>query len=404
MNLQTSKEHSYSREYRAFQVLQHWRSTRTILSAEQLIGKDNSKNKAFPDNFKIIFNFLYEKTKQFYDTLPLRKNGEPAFIHPINVVLALKEAGIDNNFFVTLCAGLVHDYIEEQVDSYKEKHGLSEEGENAVVLDTAEKEFFRDFEKELTNFAAETGISSNVPIEIAAITRLLTRQKRDFYYQSICNLFTCPTLSIKEKAIQIKLADRMHNILSIDCFSEQERIYACFKNLFILNNTKKYLAELKGKAVFSGELTPTERLFKRTAKATYDAFLRICEITAEKGIKEILSMLHLAFRKFAWEKNGILSVTELAQEELHLMRLYHQVIRKYDCRLRHKYEELQKIRQDEYSYCQRFFADFNFSDEQIQAILDYKDAYSLKEVIGMLLYVPEYVVRRFEYNDLFCSA
>ena len=85
------------------------------------------------------------------------------------------------------------------------------------------------------------------------------------------------------------------------------------------------------------------------------------------------------------------------------MRLYFQVIRKYDCRLRHKWEELQRIQEEEFAYCQQFFADFNFTDAQIQAILDYKDAYSLKEVIGMLLYVPEYVVKRFDYTDLFCE-
>lgn len=381
------KEASASREYRAFKVLQHWRPTHELLPANSLISVNNK-----------LFQFLYEKTEALYGKLPLRKNGEKAFIHPINVVLALKEAGI--NDMLTLSAGLIHDYIEELVDIYKNEQHLSEEEEDAQTLDVIEQQFLQQLEEELRekDFADREIVS-----QIIAVTKLLTRQKRDFYYQSICNIFNCSDSKIKEKVIQIKLADRMHNILSIECFSEQERIYACFKNLFILNNTKKYLAEVRGKAIFGKELTPTERLFKRAAKATYDAFLRICEITAEKGIKDIRSMLHLAFRKFALEKNGILSVTELAREELHLMRLYHQVIRKYDCRLRHRKEELEKIRNNEFSYCQRFFVDFKFSDGQIQAILDYKDAYSLKEVIGMLLYVPEYIIKRFEYTDLFCE-
>lgn len=384
-------EPTVSREYHAFKILQHWRATHSLIPAQELA---TSSDQAFP-----LFLYLYEKTHVLYATIPLRKNGEPAFIHPINVVLALKEAGISDP--ATLCAGLIHDYIEELVDIHKAQRQLSEEGEDAVYLDTIEQQFLQTLQQELKEKSQELLLSPHLADEIIAITRLLTRQKRDFYYQSICNLFTCLDPELKEKAIQIKLADRMHNILSIENFSEQERIYTCFKNLFILNNTKKYLAELRGKEVFGKELTPTERLFKRTTKATYDAFLRICEITTEKGIRDIRSMLHLAFRKFAWEKNGVLGVTELAKDELHLMRLYHQVIRKYDCRLRHKLREFRQIRDDEFSYCQRFFADFNFTDAQIQAILDYKDSYSLKEVIGMLLYVPDYVVKRFEYTDMF---
>ena len=85
------------------------------------------------------------------------------------------------------------------------------------------------------------------------------------------------------------------------------------------------------------------------------------------------------------------------------MRLYHQVVRKYDARLRHRWQEFKQIREDEFAYCKLFFGDFSFSDEQIQAILDYKAAYSLKEVIAMLLYVKEFVVGRFEYSNLFCG-
>ncbi|MBS3169826.1 hypothetical protein J4210_05040 [Candidatus Woesearchaeota archaeon] len=387
-----------SREYRAFKILQHWRAIHTIVPADQLITPEHP---SFP-----LFFFLYQKTETLYQRLSKRRNGEEAFIHPINVVLALKEAEIDEGN--TLCAGLIHDYIEESVDLYKEEMHLSDVGNDASRLDEMESQLTAGLKSELIAFS-EKGTSGGgnssaaAAEELVAITQLLTRHKRDFYYKSICNLFTGPDPTIKEKAIQIKLADRMHNTLSIESFSEQDRLYSCFKNLFILNNTKKYLAEIRGNLVFSEELTETERLFKRLAKATYDAFLQVCENATKKGIGEVRSMLHLAFRKFAWEKNGVFSVTELTQEELHLMRLYFQVIRKYDCRLRHKWEELQRIQEEEFAYCQQFFADFNFTDAQIQAILDYKDAYSLKEVIGMLLYVPEYVVKRFDYTDLFCE-
>ena len=46
------------------------------------------------------------------------------------------------------------------------------------------------------------------------------------------------------------------------------------------------------------------------------------------------------------------------------------------------------------------FADFNFNEEQIKALVDYKDAYALKEVVAYLLYLPEYVVHRFLSSEL----
>jgi len=381
-----------SREYHAYKILQHWKATKEILSADTFISKDNP---SYP-----LFAFLYQQTKELYEVLPKRKNGENSFIHPINVVLALTEAGIDDP--VTLCAGLVHDYVEELVDKYKDEQRLTEEGTDILKLEEYEQIITRQFAEELTVCCQKNAIPTQYADDIIAVTRLLTRQKRDFYYQSICNIFIHPNENIKEKAIQVKLADRMHNILSIENFSEQERIYACFKNLFILNNVKKHLAEIRREALFGEELTPTERLFKRSAKATYDAFLLLCEMKT-KSIGDVRSMLHLAFRKFAWENNGVLAVTDLAKDEVHLMRLYHQVVRKYDARLRHRWQEFKQIREDEFAYCQRFFADFAFSDKQIQDILDYKDAYSLKEVIAMLLYVREFVVGRFEYSNLFCG-
>jgi hypothetical protein len=56
------------------------------------------------------------------------------------------------------------------------------------------------------------------------------------------------------------------------------------------------------------------------------------------------------------------------------------------------------MRDSEREYCRRFFTDYNLSEEQISAVIDYKDAYALREVIAMLLYDPWYVV-----NDFACS-
>jgi len=77
--------------------------------------------------------------------------------------------------------------------------------------------------------------------EVLGAVRLLTRHKRDCYYQSIIEIFVGDDEKMRERAIPVKLSDRIHNILCIESFNEQQRMFQCFKNLFILNNVKNIL-------------------------------------------------------------------------------------------------------------------------------------------------------------------
>ena len=384
-----------SREHKAYQILQNWKPTAKILKAEDLFPK---KNKFFP-----LFSFLYQKTLELYKQVKQRRNGQPAFIHPVNLVLSLKEAGIKDE--IILCSGLIHDYLEEKVDLYRKKKNLQKRSsKNIRILDDYEEKSARQLHKEIDLFCQEEKFESYVCEEIIQITRLMTRHKRDFYYRSMCNLFTFKDEKIKEKAIVIKLADRMHNILSIECFDETARIYQCFKNLFILNNTKKYIIEKYGEEAFiKVPHLSIETLFKRCAKATYDAFLELLIISNNKGILPVRALLQLSFKKFVLEQRGARAVTKVKKFEAHPIRLYRGIVRKYDCRLHQKRERYTKIINDEKAYCNKFFADFNFTQEQIQAILDYKDAYALKEIVAYLLYLQDYTIAGFDYEDLFCK-
>ena len=56
----------------------------------------------------------------------------------------------------------------------------------------------------------------------------------------------------------------------------------------------------------------------------------------------------------------------------------------------------------EKDYCKKFFADFNFNDNQLDAIIGYKDAYALKEVVARLLYKSNYLISGFGCSEL-CS-
>ncbi|MDP3698504.1 MAG: hypothetical protein Q8R47_02870 [Nanoarchaeota archaeon] len=369
-------------EYQAFKYLQHWKKEDDLQKLQD----------SFSD-ISPLFSYLFQKAVLLYGQLPPRKDGASSFIHPLNVVLALKDAKITDE--ITLCVGLMHDYVEEIVDVYRDEHDLDEDGKDIELLDKYESEVFAAFEQELLGHTDAAAAKT-----IIATLRLLTRHKRDFYYRSISTIFQHEEERIKEIAIQVKLADRTHNILSIECFSEEKRNYQCFKNLFILNNTKKYLLEVPSRISYSRDIPSTQLLFKRCAKATYDAYQMLCYLSMKKGIGQTKSMMQLAFKKFALEKAGMWEVTKVDPGETHLMRLFQGIVRKYDARLHHEWEIFESMKAAEYDYCRKFFADFNFTEEQIKALVDFKDAYALKEVLAYLLYLPDYVVHRFLSSEL----
>ncbi len=379
---------NYPAEYKAFMELEHWQPLHTLVTPDAFL---NSQDSLYP-----FFSALYAKTKELYRKVPPRKDGENPFIHPLNVVQNLKKAGVTDG--LALCAGLLHDFIEEEVDIYKREHHVPKTKEGRALLDHYEQEVFERFEQEVLAVCAISNVSQEGCKEVIKTLQLLTKHKRHFYYNYISTIFTCSDPLLKERSLQVKLADRMHNILCLECFTGEERIYQCFKNLFILNNTKKWLLDSQSKGVKNHRATA--KLFKKCCKATYDAFLVICRSASVKEIAVVQAMVELAFHKFAIEKNGLRTVTEVNEQELHPMRLFHAVVRKYDARLHHEYELFERMKKQERSYCQRFFTDYKFTPEQLQALIDYKDAYALKEVVARLLYDKEYVISGFLVREL----
>ncbi len=382
---------SVEEAYKAYKVLEHWQPVRTVLTPEELADKN--------DPLYPLFEYLYEKTKQLYTKIPKRKNGEESFIHPLNVVWDLRKAHLHNDV-VVLCIGMLHDYIEEVVDLYKKEHSITETKQGKKRLDTYEIQVGKDLEKELVEFCTEQNIDVNIARRISTATKLLTKHKRHFYYKYISQIFSCEDIDLKEIVTQVKLADRTHNILSIECFSGEERLYQCFKNFFILNNAKQFLLQRYGPEVFLTKQNPTERLFNKCAKATYDAFLTICHLCFHRGIGDAKSMIQLAFKKFAYEKSGLGKVTEIDWKERHPLWLFQGIIWKFDARLHHEWEKFELVKAKEKEYCKLFFSDFHFNDDQIQGVIDYKDAYALKEALARVLYLPNYIVSRFLTSDL----
>ena len=375
-------------EYATFMELEHWQPLHKIISPDAFF---DPKDPWYP-----FFSALYVKTQKLYQKVPMRKNGENPFVHPLNVVRNLRKAGVIEG--ITLCAGLLHDVIEEEVDIHKRERKILKTKEGRALLDRYEEKVFTRFEKEVLHLCAHAHVQANGCHQIIETLHLLTKHKRHFYYKYISTIFNCPDAVRKEMALQVKLADRMHNILSVDCFNGEEKIYQCFKNLFILNNTKKFLLDSDQKGIKNH--AATRKLFKKCSKATYDAFLEICKFASPKEIAEVQAMVELAFHKFAIEKEGLCKVTDVKEQEMHPMRLFQGVVRKYDARLHHEYELFETLKKQEREYCRKFFTNYKFTPLQLQALIDYKDAYALKEVMARLLYDPSYVISGFLVQEL----
>ena len=342
---------------------------------------------------------MYLKTKQEYQNFSKRKDGTDPFVHPLNVVYLLQKAKIKD--YITLCAGLIHDLVEERVDEYKKKNNLKEEGKGIIILDEYESKMFLELEIELKDFCIINKIDLNKLSILMRVIKLLTRHKRDLYYRSISEIFSSAEKGVKERAIQIKLADRTHNIQCLNTFNRQQKMYQCFKNLFILNNVKNYLNLYNEEDKINKiEFNSTEKLFKKCSKATYDSFLQICHESLGQGVREVESMLQLAFKKFAYERRGLEKVTNPDNKEKHPLGLYHGILLKYDARLHQEWVQFENTKENEKLYFARFFSDFNFNDEQLQAIIDYKDAYALKEVISRILYKKNYAIAGFGCANL----
>lgn len=380
--------------YAAYKALEHWQPLTTIVPPEQFLDPS--------DQAYSLFAFLYHKTRALYEQVPSRHNGDDAFLHPLNVAWSLKRAGVQDS--LAYCVALLHDVVEETVDIHQREKNIPDDAAGIGVLDKYEETVFGDLERDLREYCQQNDLPQSSQETIVGTVRLLTRHKRHFYYQSISEIFDCPDEELREKAIPVKLADCSHNVLSIEKFDEGERLYQCFKNLFILNNVKEYL--LAKNWSHQSRSPPMEVLFRKCAEATYDALLETGHLSRNKIITNVTvkpikltSMIQLALKQYKEEELGFTSVTEMEEDETSPICLFQGIIRKYDARLHHEWDNVQKRTEKERKFCQGFFRDFHFTPEQLQAVIDYKDAYALKEVVACLLYQPRYVLQRF-----LCSA
>jgi GTP pyrophosphokinase len=144
-----------------------------------------------------IMEKAYLKAKDMHEG-QLRKSMEPYLIHPIEVSLILASLGMDER---TLVAGLLHDAVEDtpySIEDLKTDFG----GEVALLVDGVTK-----------------------------LTSLQYESQEEKQAENLRKMFLAMSKDIR--VIIIKLADRLHNLRTINYMSEQQIYDKCRESIEI---------------------------------------------------------------------------------------------------------------------------------------------------------------------------
>lgn len=367
----------------AFEDIEIWQPTKELLTLDFLLSQ------GYLESEKEALEILYDYTQSIYAGL-VRKNNEPAVFHALWTAYFVAKAGGD---FSTVLAALLHDVIEEQVDRQIIENQLSD----PKAIKNLEQQIYSELKDFLQSHLK--GLLSHRQItEVLKLVWLLTRLKKENYYESLRGIFCHSDTALKIKATVIKLADRLHNIWCLDCFSDLSYIlYQIYKNLFVLNNAKELLMELAGQSADLELLKLLAKLITKCGKGSYfavDLFLGDRKRTS--GNVELYIYLSLALRKYILRENGMWQATE---QQLfyssHPSALFDGVLLKYHRKLQRQLDYFAEANNKERDYIRQYFQKLNLCEEELDNNVYLKDAMSLREIFASLMYLENYVITGF---------
>ena len=186
-----------------------------MLNQKDLIKKVESYNKFFnPGTLSKAYNFALNAHKD-----QKRDSGDPYLIHPVAVADILTDLKLDS---ATIATGLLHDTIEDTKITYK----------------TVEKEFGKEV-AELVN-------------GVTKISELEGRVIENSKAENIRKLILATSKDIR--VLLVKLADRLHNMRTINSISNEDRrkrisretmeIYAPLADRMGMNHIRDELEDL----------------------------------------------------------------------------------------------------------------------------------------------------------------
>ena len=155
-----------------------------MLNNEELIKKVKSYNRFFdPDSLTKAYNFALNAHKN-----QRRDAGEPYIIHPVAVADILTELKLDS---ATITTGLLHDTIED----------------TKVTYDSVKKEFGKE-----------------VADLVDGVTKISAIEEQAFENSKAENLRKLILATSKDiRVLLVKLADRLHNMRTIDSAKDEDK-------------------------------------------------------------------------------------------------------------------------------------------------------------------------------------
>lgn len=127
-----------------------------------------------------------------------RSSGEPFIIHPVEVALILMELGLDVD---TVVAGILHDVIED----------------TGVTIQQLEEKFGADVAKLVDG--------------VTKLSRIEYKSKEEQQLESLRKMFVAMAKDIR--VIIIKLADRLHNLRTLEYVDEEKQREKAYETLEI---------------------------------------------------------------------------------------------------------------------------------------------------------------------------
>ncbi len=214
---------------------------------------------------KKAVEFIEEKHAGQY-----RKSGEPYVVHPIEVATILAELGMDID---TVVAGLLHDVLEDTETTYEE---LKE-----------------NFGKDVADI-------------VEGVTKLGKIHFKDVQTQKAENYRKLILAFSKDlRVIFVKLADRLHNMKTLQCFSREKQvriaretleIYVPIANRLGLWKIKTELEDLCFMYLYPKEYEEVKNFVGRSRRELEDYLKRVFIPRLKEELKKAGIQAHVSYR------------------------------------------------------------------------------------------------------------